>query len=114
MTAGLMVLFAVAAFAPLEFIACKTTPTVSQATYNTLDGVGASVDAAMKVAAALKVSGKISDAQWQTVASKHALYLNYYNQAVTFAAGNLATATAPPNVVAAAQDITTTVNALPH
>ena len=73
------------AFAP-AFVSCSSTPTASQAAYSTLDGVGATVDAAMKTAAQLRVAGKISAAQWQSISDLHAKYLVSYNAAVDAAA----------------------------
>lgn len=74
-------------------------------TYKTLDTLGAGVDAAMKTAALLKVNGKITSAQWQTVADAHAMFLVAYNAAIDAAAVALDKASVPANVQALATDV---------
>jgi hypothetical protein len=71
---------------PVVLTGCSSTPTASQVAYSTLDGVGATVDAAMKTAAQLRVAGKISAAQWQQIADLHAKFLVSFNAAVDAAA----------------------------
>lgn len=112
MIAGLLVLASVAGLAVISqtTTGCKSTPP-SAVAGKTLDSIGASVDAAMKTAALLKTSGKISSDQWQTIANAHAKYLAGYNAAIDAAAVAVDKATVPANVSALAADVINLVQA---
>lgn len=84
---------------------CKTPPSASAVAYDTLSSVGATVDASMKAAASLRASGKITAAQWQSVADIHAKYLVGYNAAIDAAAVAVDSAQVPANVAALATSI---------
>lgn len=107
-TASVLLLASLAVFAPLNFTGCGTT--AGQVTYDTLASVGAAVDGAMKGAAAQKVAGNITSAQWQQIAAKHGVYLVAYNAAVDGAAVALDKATVPANVAAAENDLLAIIN----
>lgn len=73
--------------------------------YNTLATIGATENAAMKAAAIAKVQGKLTDAQWAQIDSKHALFLKGYNTAVDAAAVTIDKATVSTEVTALETDV---------
>jgi hypothetical protein len=85
---------------------CATS--LSTTAYETLATVGATEKASVTTMATLYHNGKITAAQWNTVAQDDATFDSVYSVACVAAASNLATAAVPANVTAAAA----TVNAL--
>lgn len=67
----LCLILALAIACPLAPIGCNSSPSSRVQQVQTLKGVGASVDTAMKVAARLLKDGKITREQWDKLAAFH-------------------------------------------
>lgn len=104
----LCILFAVSS--PMAFTGCQTAPASRTTTVVTLEVIGASVDATMKVAAGLYTSGKITTAQWNTITDIHDnKFLPAYNLAVQAVQSDLSSV-ASPDIQALADSLAAAVS----
>lgn len=90
--------------------ACHTSPNQRVNEVKTLKIVGASVDTTMKLAAKLYVDGKISQAQWATIADIHDhKFQPVFKAAVTAVQANL-DSVADPALIQIAADLSALLN----
>lgn len=87
--------------------------TASSAAYKTLGSVGAADDTAMKIAANLRNTGKLTDAQWKLISDAQDKYLPAYNAAdlaCALAVESKGTFPASADLSALASDVVNLVN----